>query len=157
MRVSGRRRRGVARLAVDLLSEKTRPPTISLVAEVEGVTEGQIAFSPVGIDGAERFRGYILAPLAVSPSYQGRGIGAKRIEYGVRKLSAMGVDVVFVYGDPRYYGRFGFSADAGREYRTPYRLRYPSGWQAIVLNEYPFKEAPRTITCVDPLNDPNLW
>ena len=147
----------VARLAMDLLSGETRPPTISLIAEIGGAIVGHAAFSPVRIDSAESFLGYILAPLAVKPGYQRRGIGSKLIEYGVRRLSAMGVNVVFVYGDPKYYGRFGFSADAAREYTTPYRLQQPAGWQAMVLNEYPFKEAPRAIACVGPLNDPELW
>lgn len=146
----------VSKLAIDLLSEKT-PQTISLVSETGGTIVGHIAFSPVLIDNAENFQGYILAPLGVKPDYQRRCIGSKLIEYGMRELSAMGVNVVFVYGDPKYYGRFGFSADAAHQYTTPYKLHYPFGWQAIVLNEYAFEKAPLAITCVSSLRDPKLW
>ncbi len=147
----------VAGLAMALLSDKTTPPTISLVAEIGGVIVGHTAFSAVRADGAESFLGYILAPLAVSPDYQGRRIGSELVEYGIRELSAMGVNVLFVYGDPGYYGRFGFSADAACEYRAPYKLQYPSGWQAIVLNEYVFEETPRAIACVSALRDQKFW
>ncbi len=109
------------------------------------------------IDNSETFRGYILAPLGVKPDYQKRRIGSKLIEYGLQQLSEMGVNVVFVYGDPKYYGRFGFSTDAAQQYTTPYKLQYPFGWQAIVLKEYAIEKWPAAITCVAPLCDPKLW
>ncbi len=132
----------VSKLAFDLFSEKTTPQTISLVAEIDGAIVGHIAFSPVIIDNNENFQGYILAPLGVKPDYQKRRIGSKLIEYGMQQLSVMGINVVFVYGDPKYYGRFGFSADAAQQYITPYKLQYPFGWQAIVLNECEIKKPP---------------
>jgi putative acetyltransferase len=147
----------VAKLAIDLLAENTRPRTISLVAQTKGVVIGHIAFSPVKIAHNAMLQGYILAPLAVKPSEQKRRIGSGLIEYGMQQLSAMGVNVVFVYGDPDYYGRFGFSADAAHQYRAPYRLQYPFGWQASVLNACKLEKPPVAITCVDSLNDPQLW
>jgi len=147
----------VSKLAIDLLSEKTTPQTISLVAETDGAIIGHIAFSPVIIDNNEIFQGYILAPLGVKPNYQKRRIGSKLIEHGILQLSVMGINVVFVYGDPKYYGRFGFSADAAYQYNTPYKLQYPFGWQAIVLNECDIKKPPVAITCVTSLCDPKLW
>jgi putative acetyltransferase len=147
----------VSKLAIGLISEKTTPQTISLVAETDGAIVGHIAFSPVIIDNNENFRGYILAPLGVKPDYQKRHIGSKLIEYGIRQLSDMGVNVVFVYGDPKYYGKFGFSADAAHQYTTPYKLQYPFGWQAIVLKECNIGKPPVAITCVTSLCDPKLW
>lgn len=147
----------VSKLAIDLLSEKTTPQTISLVAETDGTVVGHIAFSPVTIANNQNFQGYILAPLGVKPDYQKRGIGSKLIEYGLQQLSAMGVNVVFVYGDPNYYGRCGFSADTAQQYTTPYRLQYPFGWQAIVLDECDIEKPPAAITCVTSLCDPILW
>jgi putative acetyltransferase len=147
----------VSKLAIDLLSEKTTPQTISLVAETDGAIVGHIAFSPVTIDNNENFRGSILAPLGVKPEYQKRRIGSKLIEYGIQQLSVMGIHVVFVYGNPTYYGRFGFSADAARQYTAPYTLHYPFGWQAIVLNDCDIAKPPLAITCVTSLYDPKLW
>jgi len=147
----------VSKLAIDLLFEETTPQTISLVAETDGAIVGHIAFSPVIIDNNENFQGYILAPLGVKPDYQKRRIASKLIECGIQQLSVMGVNVVFVYGDPKYYGRFGFSADAAHQYTTPYKLLYPFGWQAVVLNECDIIKPPVAITCVTSLCDPKLW
>ena len=147
----------VSRLAVDLLSEKTTPPTISLVAEADETIAGHIAFSPVFLENYKNFQGYILAPLAVKPEYQKHRIGSQLIEHGIQQLSAMGANVIFVYGDPGYYGRFGFRVVAAAPYTTPYRLQYPSGWQALVINECEIGNAPVSITCVPPLHDPRYW
>lgn len=147
----------VAKLATDLLFEKIVPQIISLVAETDGVIVAHIAFSPVTIDSNENFQGYLLGPLGVKPNYQKLGIGSKLVEYGMQQLLAMEVNVVFVYGDPKYYGRFGFSADAAQQYTAPYKLQYPFGWQAIVLNESDVEKPPVTIDCVTSLQDPKLW
>jgi putative acetyltransferase len=147
----------VSQLASNLLSEKTTPQTISLVAETEGAVVGHISFSPVAIENHENVQGYILAPLGVSPDYQKRRIGSGLIENGMQRLLTMGVHILFVYGDPKFYSRFGFSADAADQYTPPYRLQYPFGWQAITLNECTIEESPVKIACVTSLCDPELW
>jgi len=147
----------VAKLATDLLSGKTTPLTLSLVAETGGVVVGHVAFSPVAIDNSESCQGYILAPLGVKPEYQKCRIGTQLVEYGMQQLSAMRVNVVFVYGDPEYYRRFGFGAAAASQYTAPYRLEYPFAWQAIVLNACGLEKRPVGITCVASLRDPELW
>jgi putative acetyltransferase len=147
----------VSKLAVNLLAEKTTPQTISLVAETDSDVVGHVAFSPVTIGSDENFQGYILAPLAVKADYQKQGIGSKLVKNGVEQLSKMGVDMLFVYGDPEYYGRFGFTADAAEFYAPPYKLEYPFGWQAIALNESAIRKSPVEIACVDSLCDPALW
>ena len=147
----------VAKLAVDLLYENTTPQTISLIAEINELVVGHIAFSPVKIKEGENCHAYILAPLAVHHGYQKKCIGSQLVEHGLQQLSAMGINVVFVYGDPNYYARFGFSVDTASNYIAPYKLEYPSGWQAIVLNECVIEKAPVAITCVASLSDPKYW
>lgn len=147
----------VSRLAIDLLAESTTPPTISLLAEADGAVVGHVGFSPVTLDGDANCQAYILAPLAVQPEYQQRRIGSQLVEHGMQQLAAMGVNIVFVYGDPDYYGRFGFSVDAAHKYVAPYRLEHPFGWQAMVLEACDIEEASVAITCVDALDDPKLW
>ena len=75
----------------------------------------------------------------------------------MEQLSIMGVNIVFVYGDPKYYGKFGFNPDAASGYSPSYELEYPFGWQAIVLKEGVFTDSAVKISCVDPLSDPELW
>ena len=147
----------VSKLAVNLLSEETAPQTISYVAEIEGAVVGHVAFSPVAIDSNENVQGYILAPLGVNPDFQKRRIGSQLIESGMQQLLGMDINILFVYGDPKYYGRFGFSADVADRYIPPYRLQYPFGWQAIILNECRIEKSPMKIACVTSLCDPQLW
>lgn len=149
--------RMVADLAVNLLGEKTTPATISLVAEVDGVLVGHVAFSPVTVEDREDWTGYILAPLGVVPECQKRGIGSTLIEAGMARLTEMGVHVLFVYGDPEYYGRFGFETDLASGYTPPYELQYAFGWQAVLLNEGSPVRTPARISCVASLCDPQLW
>jgi putative acetyltransferase len=147
----------VEKLAVDLLSEKTAPQTISLIAETGDAVVGHAAFSPVEIDNDGSCQAYILAPLAVQADFQKRRIGSTLVEYGLQQLSAMGVNVVFVYGDPKYYERFGFKAATARNFITPYNLQYPFAWQGLILNQCVLEKASVSINCVTSLCDPGLW
>lgn len=148
----------VSKLAVDLLAEETVPPTISLAAEADGAIVGHVAFSPVTFPEArDDSLAYILAPLAVAPAYQKRGIGSHLVKSGIQRLVPLGAALLFVYGDPNYYSRFGFSARAAEDFIPPYPLLYPFGWQALALNNSPQKGTPKKITCVQSLNHPALW
>ena len=147
----------IAMLAVDLLSEEAAPPTLSLVAEVDGAVVGHVAFSPVTNHDTKEPLGYILAPLSVKPDYQKRGVGSRLINSGMERLPEATAGIVFVYGDPKYYGKFGFSVDAAEGYIPPYKLQYPFGWQAIVLNDCGAQSASAKINCVSSLCDPTLW
>ena len=147
----------VSKLAVSLLSEESIPRTISLVAETEGSIVGHVAFSPVAIDNNPGIQGYILSPLAVKPDHQNCHIGSRLIDNGVQRLSIAGADILFVYGDPGYYSKFGFSVDAAGCYIPPYKLQYPFGWQATGLNGFSTGRSPGKITCVTSLCDPALW
>ncbi len=147
----------VATLAVDLLEEQTLPETFALVATDDGLTVGHIAFSPVVFANADKNQGYLLAPLAVQPEFQKRRVGANLIEAGIEHLARLKADIVFVYGDPKYYGRFGFDAGIAAEYLPPYPLQFPFGWQAKLLTDSNTFPPSTELTCVPALTDPQLW
>lgn len=147
----------VARLAIELLDDDGSPPTLSLVAERDGAVVGHVAFSPVGLAGDPRFSGFLLGPLGVLPAFQGKGIGSQLVREGMRLVGTGDVDVLFVYGDPAYYGRFGFSAEAAEGFAPPYPLQFDFGWQALQLKLRNSRVAGGRVTCIDPLNDPALW
>ncbi len=147
----------VATLAANLLNEETDPETIALVAEIGGGVVGHIAFTPVMADTSTKWPGYILAPLGIIPEYHKVGIGSKLIESGIELLSKQMANVLFVYGDPKYYGRFGFSAEAATQFMPPYELKYPFGWQARVLREGGSNDQAVRLSCVLSLRDPALW
>lgn len=148
----------VAALATQLLDEEAAPDTIVLVAESGGEVVGHIAFSPVKAESDKDWRGSILAPLAVNPVCQKTGIGSKLIASGIELLARKMVHVLFVYGDPKYYGRFGFNAEAAGRFLPPYELEHPFGWQAKVLHEGGTQQSQAVqLSCVAPLCDPALW
>ena len=147
----------VATLAVELLDENSALPIIALVAEMEGAVVGHVAFTPLKIDNQTAIQAYILAPLAVRPDCQKQRIGSALVEYGMQRLSALGVDLIFVYGAPEYYGRFGFSAEAAQGYNAPYPLQYPFGWQAIAIRDCVIENGPQATQCVQALCKPSLW
>jgi putative acetyltransferase len=147
----------VANLAVELLAEVTKPDTISLVAEVGDAVVGHVGLSPMTAANDVDWTGYILAPLGVAPDFQQRRIGSQLVETGIERLSNSGVNVLFVYGDPDYYGRFGFTRDAATGYLPPYALQHPDGWQALVLDDKASAESRLALSCAAPLRDPALW
>ena len=85
---------------------------LSLVAEKDGEIVGHVAVSPVVIsDGTPSWFG--LGPISVMPQYQRQGIGSKLMREALSQLRELGARGCVVLGDPRYYGRFGFKAEAG--------------------------------------------
>jgi putative acetyltransferase len=83
----------------------------SLVAEVDGVIVGHIAFSEVTIAGSiAKSTGLGLAPLSVVPERQRRGVGAQLVGEGLYACERLGVGFVVVLGAPEYYHRFGFTS-----------------------------------------------
>jgi putative acetyltransferase len=83
-------------------------PGLSLVAEIDGEIVGHVMFSRVTIEGAGTHDVLSLAPLAVAPSHQNRGIGTALTTDGIERIRVMGEPLVVVEGHPRYYPRFGF-------------------------------------------------
>jgi putative acetyltransferase len=83
--------------------------TLSLVAEIDGYVVGHILFSPVTIDTpAGQVTAIGLAPMAVLPDQQRKGIGTRLVQEGLAELQRLGHEVVVVVGHPDYYPRFGF-------------------------------------------------
>ncbi|MBI3992747.1 MAG: N-acetyltransferase [Candidatus Lambdaproteobacteria bacterium] len=82
---------------------------LSLVAVEDGAIVGHILFSPVRVrGGGGEFAAVGLAPMAVLPAWQRRGIGSALVRAGLARLRGMGQEAVVVLGHPAYYPRFGF-------------------------------------------------
>ena len=147
----------IINLVQELHQETTSPSIKSLVAEVDNQVIGYVSFSPIFLKSDSSISGYILAPLAVSPEHQKQGVGSNLINAGIEMLTKDGIGVLIVYGDPAYYGRFGFREEIGRSFVPPYTLQYPFGWTGMMLNDTAVPERPIQFECVPALTKPDLW
>ena len=94
---------------------------LSLVAELEGRVVGHVLFSDLPIvtpKGA--VPALALAPVAVLPEHQRRGVGSALVRRGLEICRDEGHRVVVVLGHPTYYPRFGFSAELAERLEAPY-------------------------------------
>jgi len=83
--------------------------TISLVAVQDTAIVGHIAFSPVEIASEKSsFGALTLAPIAVLPIHQNKGIGSKLVIAGLQECLRLGHEIIVLAGHPNYYPRFGF-------------------------------------------------
>jgi len=81
--------------------------TVSLVAEVNGLVVGHIAFSPVTMsDGTKDWYG--LGPVSVHPDFQRKGIGKALIQEGLSRLKDLKAKGCCLVGHPQCYRQFGF-------------------------------------------------
>jgi putative acetyltransferase len=93
----------------------------SFVSEQESGIVGHVLFSRTLIDAAhDPVLSVALAPLAVLPVNQRRGVGSQLIRFGLDWLRTRGERSVLVLGHPQYYPRFGFSTARARLLTTPF-------------------------------------
>ncbi|HXH23515.1 MAG TPA: N-acetyltransferase [Dehalococcoidia bacterium] len=107
---------------------------LSLVAVIGDEVVGHVMFSPFTIEaGGEMRAEAALAPLAVLPAWQGRGIGSALAREGLERCRALGYGAVFLLGNPAYYGRFGFRPASAFGIRYAGELAAPDAFQAVEL------------------------
>lgn len=98
---------------------------VSLVAREEGAIVAHILFSPLVIEvDDDTVMGLALAPLAVIPARQNRGIGTKLTQAGLVATAQHGWQAVVVLGQPTYYSRFGFSTALAQGFESPFAGPY---------------------------------
>ena len=107
---------------VDALREQAQP-LVSLIAEDNGAVVGHIMFSPVSLSGNTVLKIMALAPMAVAPEHQRKGIGSALVRAGLEQCQRLGFGAVVVLGHPDYYPRFGFSSSARFGISCEYEVR----------------------------------
>jgi len=98
-----------ARLVEAVRRTPEHVPELSLVAESDGRIIGHVLFSPITIETADRPVATLsLAPVAVHPDFQRRGVGSALVRAGLEAARSLGRTSVIVLGHAEYYPRFGF-------------------------------------------------
>jgi putative acetyltransferase len=100
---------GAEAALVDALRENGKF-TLSLVAVVEGEVVGHVLFTDIEMEpGGAEARILGLAPMAVRPDMQRRGIGGALVRRGLEDCRELGYRGVVVLGHPAFYSRFSFT------------------------------------------------
>jgi putative acetyltransferase len=145
----------IANVAQQITTEARSSQSYSLVAEQDGAVVGFIAFTQLAIESD--ITGFLLAPLAVHPKHQRSGIGTSLIKTGIDTLTKQSVDFLFTYGDPDYYGRFGFNTTDAAKFIPPYPLEYDFGWIGMKLHQTQSPRESVRFICVPALINETLW
>ena len=133
--IPGRRRRGMNPPATN--KTRLKPATAVLLCEL---AETMIVATP-------------------HPDSPGQGVGGHLIEEGLRRLSASGVDLVFVLGHPDYYPRHGFRPAGALGFKAPYPIpdKNADAWMVQELRPGLIGTVRGTVVCADALDKPEYW
>jgi len=93
----------IGNLASELSSSTDNKEIISIGAYKDELLIGAIFFTRLKFN--ESIEVYMLAPVAVSTTHQGTGVGQALIKYGLQELRNRSIAVVITYGDPSFYSR----------------------------------------------------
>jgi len=110
---------------VDLLRKKDEfIPQLSLVALFNNEIVGHILFTKIKIidDNKNEHESLALAPMAVLPKYQKKGIGGKLINEGFKIATKLNFKSVIVLGHEHYYPKFGFVPTTKWNIKSPFEV-----------------------------------
>nr|QNO42528.1 hypothetical protein MMHALIEK_00003 [Methanosarcinales archaeon ANME-2c ERB4] len=125
---------------------------LSIVAEIDNRIVGHILFSKIKIIGDSDYESLALAPMAVIPEFQKRGIGSELIKKGIDKAKELGFDSIIVLGHKEYYPKFGFQRASKWDMKCPFEV--PDGvFMAIELTEKAFEGKAGTVKYPDEFNE----
>ena len=109
--------------------------TLSLVATKDNEVVGHIAFTKVTIESEDSsFEAIALAPMAVLPAYQRKGIGSQLVNAGLEECRRLGQEIVVVLGHPDYYPRFGFILAKQKGIKCEFEVP-DEAWMILELTE----------------------
>ncbi len=147
------------RLVRDLLDDPSAQPCLSLLAFEGERAVGHILFTRAAITGAPELSASILAPLAVVPDAQRKGIGGELVRQGLELLTKSGVDLVFVLGHPEYYPRQGFQPAGALGFAAPYPIpeKNSAAWMVKELRPGVIGEYSGMVVCAQKLDRPAYW
>ncbi len=150
----------IAKLVSDLFDDRTALPLLSLVAVENNRIVGHILFTKVTITQTrEHVSAQLLAPLAVIPNAQGKGVGASLIEEGLAQLKESAIELVLVLGHPDYYPRSGFTPAGVLGFEAPYHIpeEHAGAWMVQELRSGVIGRVKGRVQCSEVLNQPQHW
>jgi len=145
----------IGSLAYDIMTSTDVQDFYGFIAIVNKQIIGSILFTRLTFQ--DDVNAYLLSPVAIHVSQQGKGIGQKLINFGINYLKKNGVSLVFTYGDPDFYSKVGFKNITEKIAKAPFKLSQPEGWLAKSLVSDDIKPISGNSYCVEALNKPEIW
>ena len=149
-----------AELVGEMLEDPSAKPLVSLLAFDDDRAVGHILFTAVRLSETRNAASAaILAPLAIVPDAQNKGVGGKLIERGLELLSESGVELVFVLGHPGYYPRHGFQTAGCLGFEAPYPIpeEDADAWMVQALRPDVIGAVSGKVVCCNALDKPQHW
>ena len=145
-----------ADLVAALMADPTARPLLSLLAVEDGRAVGHILFTAAALGDTQAA---LLAPMAVVPDAQNRGIGGQLIAEGLKRLGEAGTGLVFVLGHPTYYPRSGFEQAGRLGFDAPYPIadKDADAWMVQALRPGAIGTIRGTVACADAIDRPEYW
>ena len=107
----------------------------SVVAVLDGTVVGHVGLSTAWLDARrELLEVWLLSPLSVRPDLQRRGIGTALVAAAVEHARAGGAPLLFLEGDPGYYGRRGFERASDHGFAAPSERTPDRAFQVVRLD-----------------------
>ncbi|WP_437191325.1 GNAT family N-acetyltransferase [Planctomicrobium sp. SH527] len=107
---------------------------VSMVVTSDEQVIGHILFSRVSIVTEKgTVNALSLAPMAIHPDFQRRGIGTRLLYAGLDRCEKLRHRIVLVLGHPEFYGQFAFSAKLAQQIESPFGGG--EAWMAMELVE----------------------
>lgn len=95
-------------------------PQLSLVAEYNQKIVGYVLLSRITIQNDKnKFPALALAPIAILPNFQQKGIGSKLLAIVHKKARNLDYELVIVLGHEEYYPRFGYEQASKFDIQAP--------------------------------------
>lgn len=145
----------IGSLVYDLMTGTDGDDLYGFIATENQKIIGSIFFSRMIFEN--KVEAFLLSPVAIKTSYQGKGIGQTLIKFGLNALKENGVELAFTYGDPNFYAKVGFNPISEKIVKAPFTLTYPEGWLGQSLVGKKIELIAGHSFCVGAFNNPELW
>ena len=143
-------------LASNFINKTSRDNLYIFIARVDKIIVGAIIFSRIKFE-KRNINAFLLAPVAIHSSYQGKGIGQKLIEFGHKILKKNDVELVFTYGDINFYSKIGYKLISEQMIKAPQKLSYPEGWLGQSFKDNEIQPIDGKLYCEDVISNQEYW
>jgi putative acetyltransferase len=109
---------------------------VELVAMDGDAVVGHVMLSRCWVDDERRLvEALVLSPLGTRPEHEGRGVGTSLVSAALERARERGEPLVFLEGDPRFYGGRGFERASAHGFGRPSTRIPDAAFQVAVLGD----------------------